>query len=121
MGMSSKNSATRIDSALAISWSVEALTRLVPRSYFWICTFQVASYSGVCNGTVTMTQKQGHRQVVLRQAGVGPGHCEAGNIYLAHADFGTIPNAPGAGDAVADDVLGDAKAVMKVSMTIATP
>lgn len=101
--------------------AVPAAVLPVGTDYQLMATFQAAGYTGTCNGQVTMTQKQGHEQVKLRQVSIGPGQCEAGNIYMVHTAFGAIPDAPGPVTLSFTMSYGDAKAVMKVPMTIAAP
>jgi len=106
-----------------VNWDIAlpVAALIVGRSYHVTTTFHDFAYTGSCNALATLSQKQGHQRVTLRQIPLGPANCEAGYIYLLHGDFGPAPDFLGPVTLSVALYFGDSKESLRVPMTIVAP
>lgn len=106
-----------------VNWDIAlpVAALVVGRNYHLTATFHDLGYTGPCNAQATLTQKQGHHRVTLRQIPLGPANCDAGFVYLLHGDFGPAPDSPGPVTLSVVLYFGDSKESLKVPMTIVSP
>ena len=106
-----------VPGAGVLNWDIATPTALlnVGGKYKLAMTFHDLAYTGTCSIVAKFTQSH----VVLKKITIFGQNCAAGTVYVASADTGAMPNAPGPLTLSVNVVYGSQKSnVLKVPLVL---
>jgi len=109
--------ANGVPGAGVLNWDIATPTALlnVGGKYKLAMTFHDLAYTGSCGVVAKFTQSH----VVLKKITIFGQNCAAGTVYVASADTGAMPNAPGPLTLSVNVVYGSQKSnVLKVPLVL---
>jgi hypothetical protein len=110
-----------VPGAGVLNWDIATPTALlnVGGKYKFAMTFHDLAYTGSCSVVVKFSQSQGGKNVVLKKITIFGQNCAAGTVYVASADTGAMPNAPGPVNLSVNVLYGSQKSnTLKVPMVL---